>query len=81
MNKKNIPCNTLFNFVVYTAIIAGVLAPQNGAEQYSAAYLDPGTGTMILSAIVGIFATLALAIKTFWYKIAKIFKAKKDKKD
>lgn len=33
------------------------------------AYLDPSTGSMILSAIVGIFATLVLAIKTYWYKL------------
>ena len=33
------------------------------------AYLDPSTGSMILSAIVGIFATLGLAVKTYWYKI------------
>lgn len=43
-------------------------------SQYIAAYLDPGTGTMIISAIVGIFATIALGVKTFWYKIAQIFR-------
>lgn len=40
------------------------------------AYLDPGTGAMIISAIVGIFATLLLAVKTFWYKIISLFKGK-----
>jgi hypothetical protein len=29
------------------------------------AYLDPSTGSMILSAIVGVFATAALAVKTY----------------
>lgn len=33
------------------------------------AYLDPSTGSMILSAIVGLFATAALAIRTFWYRL------------
>ncbi|MFQ5635695.1 MAG: hypothetical protein ACE5G3_10260 [Gammaproteobacteria bacterium] len=33
------------------------------------AYLDPGTGSMIISALVGLFATVALAVKTYWYKI------------
>ena len=37
------------------------------------AYLDPSTGSMILSAIVGIFATLALALKTYWYKLKSLF--------
>ncbi len=33
------------------------------------AYLDPSTGSMILSAIIGLFATTALALKTFWYRL------------
>ena len=38
------------------------------------AYLDPSTGSMILSAIVGLFATMALAIKTYWYKLKAFFR-------
>lgn len=33
------------------------------------AYLDPGTGSMIISAIIGLLASLALAIKTYWYRL------------
>lgn len=33
------------------------------------AYLDPATGSMIISAIVGIVATIGLALKTFWYRL------------
>lgn len=82
MNKKIIPCNTLFNFVVYTAILAGVFSSKGSSEPYVTAYLDPGTGTMIISAIVGILATLMLGIKTFWYKVKTvlILKTKKEKK-
>jgi uncharacterized iron-regulated membrane protein len=36
------------------------------------AYLDPSTGSMILSAIVGLFATIGLAIKTFWYRLKNL---------
>lgn len=44
------------------------------------AYLDPSTGSMVVSAIVGIFASIALALKTYWYKIKGFFKrdAKQD---
>ena len=42
----------------------------------ASAYLDPGTGSMILSAIVGLFATAALAIKTYWYKIKRMITGK-----
>ncbi len=38
------------------------------------AYLDPSTGSMVVSAIVGIFASIALAVKTYWYKIRGFFK-------
>ena len=40
------------------------------------AYLDPTTGSMVISAIVGLFASLALAIKTYWYRIKSFFKPK-----
>lgn len=38
------------------------------------AYLDPGTGAMLISAIVGLFATIGLAIKTYWYKLVRLFR-------
>jgi len=38
------------------------------------AYLDPSTGSMILSAVVGLFATLGLAVKTYWYKLKAFFR-------
>lgn len=44
------------------------------------AYLDPSTGSMVVSAIVGIFASIALALKTYWYKIKGFFK-RGDKSD
>ncbi len=38
------------------------------------AYLDPSTGSLILSAIVGLIATIGLAVKTWWYKIKSLFR-------
>jgi O-antigen/teichoic acid export membrane protein len=43
------------------------------------AYLDPSTGSMVISAIVGIFASIALALKTYWYKIKGLFKGSQKK--
>jgi hypothetical protein len=34
------------------------------------AYLDPGTGSMLLSALIGVVAAVALALKMFWYQLA-----------
>jgi hypothetical protein len=43
-----------------------------GLAPEAQAYLDPSTGSMILSAIVGLFATLGLAVKTYWYKFRNL---------
>ena len=73
--------NTLFNILVLISVFVRSFNFKPGSSfQFSTAYLDPGTGTMIISAIVGILATLILGIKTFWYKIVSIFKSPKDKK-
>ena len=40
------------------------------------AYLDPSTGSMIISAIVGVVATLVLAMKVYWYKLRRLFRKK-----
>lgn len=37
------------------------------------AYLDPATGTLIISAIVGGFAAIAMVFKRFWYQIKSFF--------
>lgn len=43
-----------------------------GLAPEAQAYLDPSTGSMILSAIVGLFATIGLAVKTYWYKLKNL---------
>lgn len=60
-----------------TVVLLGLL----GFAPHAHAYLDPSTGSMILSAIIGVFATLALAIKTWWYKLKSLFRGGKDKQE
>lgn len=48
--------------------------------QPAIAYIDPGSGSAIMSAVIGIFVAIGLAIKTYWYKIKSIFSKKKPKK-
>lgn len=38
------------------------------------AYLDPGTGSMILQLLLGGVAGLAIIAKLFWHKVIEIFK-------
>lgn len=40
-------------------------------------YIDPGSGSAIMSAIIGFFVAIGLLIKTFWYKIKSLFTGKK----
>ena len=51
----------------------------------SYAYLDPGTGNMILQALAGLFAAGATAGSIYWQKLkilaAKIFKKQDPKKE
>jgi len=83
MRRKD-KSNLFFAAIVMTAstvqcyIIAYVLVTWKGTGQVTLSYLDPSTGAMIISAIVGIFATILLGIKTFWYKIASLFRRKSE---
>ena len=53
------------------AVALGSFAPS------AFAYLDPSTGSMILSAIIGVFATAGLVIKNYWYKLKGFFRGAK----
>ena len=44
------------------------------------AYIDPGSGSIILQAIVGALAAGSLTIKFYWSKIKNFFKKKKKDK-
>jgi hypothetical protein len=42
------------------------------------AYLDPGTGSMILQVLLGGIAGLALVGRLYWHKLLVFFGARKD---
>ena len=37
------------------------------------AYIDPGSGSAILSAVIGFFVAIGVAVKTYWYKLKNFF--------
>ena len=53
-------------------VLAGCLAIASPAE----AYLDPGTGSMLLSAVIGVAAAVGLAVKMFWYRMLGLIRGK-----
>ncbi len=42
------------------------------------AYLDPGTGSIILQATIGAIAGALVAVRVFWHRIKSILKRKND---
>ena len=56
----------------HSALLFAVFCALAGLAPEAQAYLDPSTGSMILSAIVGLFATIGLALKTYWYKLRNL---------
>lgn len=41
------------------------------------AYIDPASGSAIVSAIIGIFVALWMSIKSYWYKFKSFFNKRK----
>ena len=37
-------------------------------------YIDPGSGSAIMSAIIGFFVAAGMLVKTYWYKLKSFFK-------
>jgi hypothetical protein len=54
------------------AVLAGTAAP-------AYAYLDPGTGSMILQVLLGGVAGLALAGKLYWHRLLVLIGVRSDK--
>jgi hypothetical protein len=71
-----------FNLLILAAV-AGRFFNSAASEQsgFAYAYLDPGTGSMIISAIVGVFATIILGIKTVGYKLKNLFRPRRKNGD
>ncbi len=44
------------------------------------AYIDPGSGSAIMSVIIGFFVAIGVLVKTFWYKIKSFFSFSKVEK-
>lgn len=57
--------------------VALVLAACLSIATPAYAYLDPGTGSMLVSALLGVAAAVALAVKMFWYRLVGFFRGKR----
>lgn len=55
------------------ALATLAIAAPAAAATPTVAYLDPATGTLIVSAIIGGFAAIGMFVKKFWYQIKSVF--------
>ena len=53
-------------------------APKYGKVPRVLAYLDPGTGSMLVQLLVGGVAAAAVAVKLYWYRILRLLRIRKD---
>ena len=49
--------------------------------QHAYAYLDPGTGSMLVSAVVGVIATLLYTLRGWFYKCKNLIFKSNDTKE
>ncbi len=56
------------NFTAFTIFVLLLALPSTAM-----AYIDPASGSAIVSAIIGLIVAISLAIKTYWYKLKSIF--------
>jgi len=61
--------------------IAPVLVACLSIASPADAYLDQGTGSMLVSAVLGVAAAVALAVKMFWYRLVGFFRGKRPAAD
>jgi|TARA_B110000908_G_C10192164_1_gene421018 hypothetical protein len=45
------------------------------------AYLDPSSGSAIVSAVIGVIAAVSFTLKTYWYRLKRLFTGEKELDD
>jgi len=69
MNKKSLFLPITIIFLFYQLFVSDAYA-----------YLDPGTGSMIIQSLVGVFIAIGIALKVYWTKIKYAFSERKSTK-
>ena len=61
----------------WTLRIALLLVALLSTASPAQAYLDPSTGSMLLSALIGIVAAVGLGLKMFWYQVVGLVRGRR----
>jgi hypothetical protein len=63
------------NNMKFTATLLSIITLAFAAP--ALAYIDPGSGSAILSAIAGLLVAVTIAVKSYWYKLKSFFTGSK----
>ena len=62
----------LYSLAMFRAALI-VVALLAAFERPAAAYLDPGTGSMLLQALLGGVAALGVVTRLYWHRLTAVF--------
>ena len=69
----------MFNYIIMHSSFLEILSSATAIDLLFA-YIDPGSGSVIMSVIIGFFVAIGVLIKNFWYKITALLGLSKNKK-
>ncbi|MFT5320224.1 MAG: hypothetical protein ACI934_000355 [Pseudohongiellaceae bacterium] len=64
---------------LYSSMLSFILLVSIATPAY--AYLDPGTGSLILQGLIAGLAMISFTFKMWWYKLTSFFKKSDDSED
>ena len=64
---------------LYSSMLSFILLASIATPAY--AYLDPGTGSLILQGLIAGLAMISFTFKMWWYKLTSFFKKSDDSED
>ncbi|MBT5483622.1 MAG: hypothetical protein HOH14_05590 [Gammaproteobacteria bacterium] len=64
---------------LYSSLLSFILLVSLATPAY--AYLDPGTGSLILQGLIAGLAMISFTFKMWWYKLTSLFKKTDDSED
>ena len=60
--------------IARSSAVAGGRYPAPAMRGFQLAYLDPGTGSVLLQAIVGGVAAAAVTARLYWRRLTRVFR-------
>lgn len=77
MTVYSYPPSGQYRDVVMTIVLFTLVAALSVWQSPAHGYIDPGSGSAIMSAIIGFFVAAGMIIKTYWYKLKSLFSSNK----